>query len=118
MLPPGVVSGLEMDGLLALKPQGHLFDVIAFVARSVGILSIVNVESFRVFCVVSVSTAKCSDRRYIVHERVDLGDIEMIADSKLNEDAFVRMEQAQTVLHSCKSLVCVLLELRVVYELE
>ena len=118
MLPPGVVSGLVMDGLLALKPQGHFFDVITFVARSVGILSIVDAEWFRVFCVVSISTAKCSDRRYIVHERVDLGDVEMIADSKLDEDAFAHMKQAQTVLHSCESLVCVLLELCVVYELK
>jgi len=42
--PPGMVGTLEIDGLLALKPQCHLFNVlIVFVARMIGILSIVNV---------------------------------------------------------------------------
>ena len=115
MLPPGVVSGLVMDGLLALKPQGHLFDVIAFVARLVGVLSIVDVESFRVFCVVSVSTAEHADRRYVVHERMDLGNVEMFMYSKLDEDVLMHMEKGQAVLHSHQSLVRVLLELGVVY---
>ena len=53
-----------------------------------------------------------------MHERVDLGDIEMFAYSQLNEDAFIHMEQAQTVLHSHKSFVRVLLELGIVYEVE
>ena len=42
-LLPGVVNGLVVDSFLALKPQGHLFDVIVFVAGSVGILSVVDV---------------------------------------------------------------------------
>ena len=41
-LSPGVVGGHVMDCLLVLKPQGHLFDIIVFVAGSVGVLSIVN----------------------------------------------------------------------------
>ena len=40
---PGVVSGLVMDGFLALQPQGHLFDIVTFVAGLVGVLSVVDV---------------------------------------------------------------------------
>jgi len=60
-LSPGVVSSPVMDSLLALKPQGHLFNVIPFVAGAVGILSIVDVKAFGVFHVVSVSAAERSD---------------------------------------------------------
>jgi len=41
---------------------------------------------------------------------VHLGDIEVITYSELDEDAFMGMEQVQTVLHACESLVHVLLE--------
>ena len=91
-LLPGVVSGLVMDCLLALKPQGHLFNVITFVTGLVGILSIINVKAFRVFSIVSISTAERLDRGYIVHKQVDLGHIEMITDAKLDEDVFMRCE--------------------------
>ena len=53
-----------------------------------------------------------------MHKRVDLGDVEMIANAELNENVFVRVEQTQALLHRCKSLVRVLLEPRVVYEVE
>jgi len=89
---PGVVSSLVMECLLMLKPQGHLFDVIIFVAGSVGVLSVIDVKAFRVFSIVSVSAAEHSDRGYIVHEQVDLGHIEMITDAKLDEDVFMRCE--------------------------
>jgi len=115
---PGMVSGLVMECLLALKPQGHLFNVITFVAGSVGVLSVFNVKAFRVFSIVSVSAAERSDRGYIVHERVDLGYVEMIVDAKLDEDIFTCMEQVQALLHRRESLVCVLLEPRIVYEVE
>ena len=49
---------------------------------------------------------------------MDLGDLEMIAYAKLDEDVLMRMEQTQAVLHRCKSLVCVLLELSIMYEVE
>ena len=41
-LSPGMVGSHVMDCLLALKSQGHLFNIIMFVAGLVGILSIVD----------------------------------------------------------------------------
>jgi len=34
-----------------------------------------------------------------VHEQVNLGDVEMFADSKLDKDLFMHVEQTQAVLH-------------------
>ena len=77
-----------------LKPQSHLFHVIAFVAGTVGVLSVVNVQALGVLCVVSVSTAKRSDRRYVVHKRVNLWHIEVIAYTQLNENILMCVEHA------------------------
>ena len=93
-LPPGKVGGLVIDCFLALKPQSHLFDIIAFVAGTVGVLSIVDVQAFRVFRVVSVGTAECSDRSNIVHEQVNLGHVEVIAYSQLDEGILMPVEQS------------------------
>jgi len=49
---------------------------------------------------------------------VDLGDIEVFMDAKLNKDIFMGMEHVQAVLHSCESLVRLLLELCVVDEVK
>ena len=49
---------------------------------------------------------------------MDLGDVEVFAYAELDEDTFVGMENVQAVLHGCKSLVCLLLELCIVDEVE
>jgi len=49
---------------------------------------------------------------------VDLWDIEVITDPKLNEDIFMGMEDVQAILHGCESVVCLLLELCIVDEVK
>ena len=94
MLSPGKIGAFSIDRFLALKPQSHLFHVIAFVAGTVGVLSVVDMQALRVLCVVPVSTAKCSDRRYVVHERVNLRHVEVIAYTQLEENILMRVERA------------------------
>jgi len=53
-----------------------------------------------------------------VDKGVNLGNVEMLVYSELHEDVFMRVEEVKAVLHSRECLVCVLLELCVVDEIE
>ena len=49
---------------------------------------------------------------------MNLGDIEVFTYAELDDDVFVGMEKVQAVLHGHESLVCLLLELRIVDKVE
>ena len=49
---------------------------------------------------------------------VNLGNVEMLVYSELHKDVFMHVEEAKAVLHSREHLVCVLLELCIVDEIE
>ena len=94
MLSPGKIGAFSINHFLALKPQSHLFHVIVFIAGMVDVLSVVDVQVLGVLCVVSISTAKHSDRRYVVHEQVNLQHVEVIAYTQLDENILMHVEHA------------------------
>src|ERR1700683_3783218 len=93
---------MDVNSLLALQPQGHLFDVVTFVAGSISLLRIINVEPFRKFCVVAVCTAKGSDGIDVVLYSVELGDIEVFAETEFDKHVLVKVEGVKAGLHGIK----------------
>jgi hypothetical protein len=80
--------------LSAHEPCGHLWVLILSVCRAVCIFSKVNVEAFGLFSIVIVCCAEQSNRRLVMDQAVEFGDIELLSHSKVDEDRFILMKSS------------------------
>jgi hypothetical protein len=89
--------------LLPLKPEHHLINVVFFIAGTVGVFCVVNVQAFRRLSIESIGRAKKSNEPLIMVERVDLGDIEVVtAPFQLNEYLLVGVKAVESISHAGK----------------
>jgi hypothetical protein len=89
--PPKICS-TEIHSLLALKPACHLNDVVAFVAGTVPLLCVIDMKPL---WVLRIKTVKAAERDYgvdVVKKRMEFRNIEMVANTFINEDIFVGVE--------------------------
>lgn len=86
------------DLLSPLEPLCHLGKLVFAVRRTVGFLREVNVEPLSVLGVIVVCGAEHLDRDAIVIERVEFGEVEVVADAQVNKDLLVGMEGTQRTI--------------------
>ena len=85
-----------------LQPDCHLGIFIPVVRCPVSVLRQVNVEAFRVLCIIIVSRPKELDGVNIVNERVQLWEVEIVPDTEVHEDVFVRMKPFKRLVQKSK----------------
>ena len=115
---PFEVAAEPVDGFLSRKPCSHLFDVVLLVSSGVGVLRIINMETFWRLGVVTVSRAVERDHLDVVLHRVNLQDVEVILSPsvKFNEHLLVGMKGIEGRSKQGESLRRVRLEQREVDE--
>jgi hypothetical protein len=60
------------------------------------------VKTLRLLCVIVISRAKQLDQWGIVHQSVDLADVEMVANPEVNKNILIVMEAGKQFVHVCE----------------
>ena len=93
---------MDVNSLLVLQLQGHLFDAVTFVAGLISLLCIINVQLFQKFCVLAIFTTNGSDGVDVVLDSMELGDIEVFMETMFNKDILVKVEGVKAGLNGIK----------------
>jgi len=92
--------------LLVLQPHSHLSIFIFVICCVVCILCKVDVKTLRLLGVVIVGGAKQSYQQLIVLKTVQLWQVELPSNTKVDKDFFVVVKAAKRLFESLKSAGC------------
>ena len=91
---------------MAFEPDGHLWEFILPVCCIPSVLRKIYVKTFSIFSIIIICCAKQLDTREIMIEKMEFGDVEIVAYSQVYEDAFVIVELLQSILKKLERLSC------------
>ena len=95
---PSEVLLMTENLLPSLQPDGHLGIFIPVIRGPVSVLRQVYVKTFRVLCIVVISCPEKFDGVNIMNEGVQLREVEIFADTKVDEDGFTPVESFEGLM--------------------
>ena len=91
--------------LLPHQPPCHLHKLILVVGGTISILRKVDMEVLHMLRVEVISRPKEFDQLYVMACKMELGNIETIANTKVNKDLFICMEVIKSFVKQLQSFI-------------
>src|SRR6266436_6717707 len=99
-------SSVLLDFLAAFQPSRHLRVLVSVISCTVHVLCEIDMKTFRLFCVIVVSSSEVHYRASVMSKAMKFRNIESFTDTEINKNSFIRVKSTQGLLKMVKCIPC------------